>query len=869
MLLIFSGTLVINSSNPTSGTPTLLLDDEPLFRGNTVDNEFHFEVRDYDSSAIGIRAFAGGDFDINVFEDVTFAVPVESSMTAGDATDFVVLDKNALSSPPNRAAMALKDSTSYVIEMENDVQDHSITDSWSGFMEASPGNPVIDVGPPGSWDDIAAFPGPVLYDGSIYKMWYSGYDGTRFRMGYATSSDGVGWTKYPSNPIIALGAPGSWDDFNLYASSILHDGITYHMWYSGQPDGTVERIGYASSPDGINWTKYAGNLCPGTSGNGCVFDKGASGTWDDVYVYTPSVIHDGTTYHMWYTGSQGLLYRIGYASSPDGIIWTKHPSNPVLNVGPPGSWEWDDVAYPKVIYDGMSMTYKMWYTGLDNKIGRTGYATSSDGISWTKCALNPVLDLGAPGSWNSDGSGWSVVIYDGMSYKMWFSGTLSPHSRTGYAESLDGITWKEFEIAEVLDAYEIIGIKKGSSYEIDLDVPATADLDFFIFESTGGRDDATASSVSIGKGIDESLSFIAPKTADYLLIITNEDGGYGEYVVCSSKPPIADAGGPYFGVENSPITLEASGSYDPDGSIVAYEWDLDGDGEYDDAVGINVAVAFWNDDYEGTIGLMVTDNNDLTGTATSTLTITNVDPTAIIAGARMNCDIGLRVAGSKWSNVNLTLYENGTGIGWLEVERWPGSPSANPSIGSLPNVLNMSRSYIANVTYDPDPDDGDDIKGDQGNNGKDPQNNAGNPVWLTLKCGQDSERRIRHTFNVQQSKKRGSDHWNHVEPWIVDINQQLVGFTFTVIGSSYDPGSDDITFSWIYELQSSVKSYLNNPPNQDQYTSPYSGNAPVEIDDNSSLIYNGPGFVLLSTSDDDEARPTDPLGTNSASIILS
>jgi len=45
----------------------------------------------------------------------------------------------------------------------------------------------------------------------------------------------------------------------------------------------------------------------------------------------------------------------------------------------------------------------------------------------------------------------------------------------------------------------------------------------------------------------------------------------------ANQPPVADAGGPYNGFLNVPITLDGSGSYDPDGTIVAWLWDL-GDG---------------------------------------------------------------------------------------------------------------------------------------------------------------------------------------------------------------------------------------------------------------------------------------------------
>ena len=73
----------------------------------------------------------------------------------------------------------------------------------------------------------------------------------------------------------------------------------------------------------------------------------------------------------------------------------KHPANPVLRRGPPGSW--DDgraIAYGEVLLD--EGRFRMWYSGTDRdslKTGtsggyRVGYAESEDGIRWVK----PVLD---------------------------------------------------------------------------------------------------------------------------------------------------------------------------------------------------------------------------------------------------------------------------------------------------------------------------------------------------------------------------------------------------------------------------------------------------------------------------------------------
>ena len=72
-------------------------------------------------------------------------------------------------------------------------------------------------------------------------------------------------------------------------------------------------------------------------------------------------------------------------------------------------------------------------------------------------------------------------------------------------------------------------------------------------------------------------------------------------------PPIAEAGGPYATSEGSSVLLSAAGTYDPDGSIVVYAWDLDNDGQFDDAFGPS---AHFNTTGDGVhaVGLQVTDD---------------------------------------------------------------------------------------------------------------------------------------------------------------------------------------------------------------------------------------------------------------------
>jgi subtilisin family serine protease len=88
-----------------------------------------------------------------------------------------------------------------------------------------------------------------------------------------------------------------------------------------------------------------------------------------------------------------------------------------------------------------------------------------------------------------------------------------------------------------------------------------------------------------------------------------------------NQPPIANAGGPYAGTIGEAITFDASGSID-DGTIVSYEWDWDNDGVYDDRTSSPKITHAWSEAHTGTITLRVTDDEGLTDTDTTSVTVT-------------------------------------------------------------------------------------------------------------------------------------------------------------------------------------------------------------------------------------------------------
>jgi len=299
-------------------------------------------------------------------------------------------------------------------------------------------NPIMSPSP-GTWESSAVSFPFVLKDGDTLKMWYNGDDGTYNRVGYATSTNGINWTKSTGeNPVLDVGAPGSWDDIGVFNPNVIFDGTSYKMWYGGW-DGTQipnppylanARLGYATSPEGINWIK-ADSANP-------VLGLGTPGSWDDEGMYGISLLYDDSLYHIWYGAHDGNRSRIGNATSIDGIQWVRDMLNPVLDVGAPGEWDASFVFLPHVFFD--DSLYHMWYTGgIDYNSRSIGYATSDDGIIWTKDTENNPVMVRGPLFWDNISVQAPFVLFDGATFEMWYAG-WGNYKQIGYATAPDTVT---------------------------------------------------------------------------------------------------------------------------------------------------------------------------------------------------------------------------------------------------------------------------------------------------------------------------------------------------------------------------------------------------------------------------------------------
>ena len=343
-------------------------------------------------------------------------------------------------------------------------------------------NPVLDVGPPGAWDDAMLVRGSVYIDNTTYHMWYSGYDGLTFRIGYATSPDGINWQKYSSNPVLDFGASGTWDDEYVAIPTVIYFNSQYHMIYQGRDNGTI-RLGHATSPDGINWTKDPQNP---------VIDIGAPGSWYDTWVATPFMMSKGDTLHLWFFGRQGTIGRIGHAFSTDeGTSWEFNPNNPVLDIG---TWDTPRVSSPSVVYNSITSQYYMIYSGGNEGIfiSEIGFATSSSLFGpWTKQGNGPIFLKGDPGEWDSQHVGFHYVIFDQSSdtYKMWYTGGAADwDSKIGYATApvVTGIE-DDISIPMEFNLYQNHPNPFNSATAIQYSIPQRSNVQLKVYDILGNE----------------------------------------------------------------------------------------------------------------------------------------------------------------------------------------------------------------------------------------------------------------------------------------------------------------------------------------------------------------------------------------------
>jgi len=203
----------------------------------------------------------------------------------------------------------------------------------------------------------------------------------------------------------------------VISPSLLRVGSLYSMYYA-----TGASIMLATSADASNWTNQ-----------GVAISAGLSGSTDSAAVAYEDVLFVGSTFHMWYSGSDPSgIYSIHHAKSSDGKAWT--PDGVVISAASEGVS--GSVYDPSVIWDGSQ--YSMWFSHYDGAHTWIRTATSSDGLSWTShgTVLSPVSN-----GFEEGGPRMPSVLRVGSELLMWYTCVGTSPAHICKAHSFDGLNW--------------------------------------------------------------------------------------------------------------------------------------------------------------------------------------------------------------------------------------------------------------------------------------------------------------------------------------------------------------------------------------------------------------------------------------------
>lgn len=186
---------------------------------------------------------------------------------------------------------------------------------------------------------------------------------------------------------MVLRLPDKW----VWDSWFADTGTEYHLFYLQAPRSLGEEslrhhnatVGHAVSSDLREWRVLPDALIPGPAG-----------AWDDLAMWTGSMLEHGGVWHLLYTGTQaydiggGVRQQIGLATSADLVEWDKAAANPVVELDPrwyemAGFDAWRD---PWVMPDPEGAGFHLLVTakaaGSDRLGGVIGHAWSADLATW-------------------------------------------------------------------------------------------------------------------------------------------------------------------------------------------------------------------------------------------------------------------------------------------------------------------------------------------------------------------------------------------------------------------------------------------------------------------------------------------------------
>lgn len=243
-----------------------------------------------------------------------------------------------------------------------------------------------------------------------------------------TSSDAASWTLDPATPVLTVSA-AQWDQGGNETPAVVSFGGKYHMFWTGYPDawpnlnGMNFKIGHATSSDGVAWTKDAAFLLE---------PSGGSGDFDQYIVGEPGPVVFNNTLYLYFTavgvdaGLAASLQTIGVITSADGVAW----SPPALAFKP------DQTVYPRASnWVGYSTPNAAVIGGMVHVF--VDVANDHGNNTWTQEALHHAYSADGRTVWVQDPAplrrltdfAWtqreirsSAAFLDGTTLRLYFAG---------------------------------------------------------------------------------------------------------------------------------------------------------------------------------------------------------------------------------------------------------------------------------------------------------------------------------------------------------------------------------------------------------------------------------------------------------------
>lgn len=243
------------------------------------------------------------------------------------------------------------------------------------------------------FEDVHMVDVPTVYQLPGDDNWYMsfiGFDGKGYQSFVAESDDLVHW----GNMRLAMGygPEGGFDfggcvigaflyeDYDIQARRTLKkkDGKYWSLYGAYPRQGGYElRPGYeglACSDDGISWRRAKDEPILSVHQADC-------GAWEKDCIYQPWLVEHEGRYYNFYNAAKGHTEQLGLALSDDLLAWKRHENNPVIPVGPQGSYNQSFSSDGKVFRDGDH--WMMFFFGVGRGGAHIMAAFSDNLIDWT------------------------------------------------------------------------------------------------------------------------------------------------------------------------------------------------------------------------------------------------------------------------------------------------------------------------------------------------------------------------------------------------------------------------------------------------------------------------------------------------------